>query len=46
MIPNDFEYLAWSDPSAKKLMDGADAPKQWRAGNHQEVMDYCLGDCG
>jgi hypothetical protein len=22
----------------KKLMDGADAPKQWRAGNHQEVM--------
>ncbi|HDO21385.1 MAG TPA: hypothetical protein ENG86_00830 [Nitrospirae bacterium] len=29
----------------KKLMDGADAPKQWRAGNHQEVMDYCLGDC-
>jgi len=29
----------------EKLMDGADAPKQWRAGNHQEVMDYCLGDC-
>jgi hypothetical protein len=29
----------------KKLMDGADAPKKWRAGNHQEVMDYCLGDC-
>jgi hypothetical protein len=28
-----------------KLMDGADAPKQWRAGNHKEVMDYCLGDC-
>ena len=28
-----------------KLMDGAEAPKQWRAGNHQEVMDYCLGDC-
>ena len=28
-----------------KLMDGADAPKQWRAGNHQAVMDYCLGDC-
>jgi hypothetical protein len=31
--------------SQEKLMDGADAPKQWRAGNHQEVMDYCLGDC-
>ncbi len=29
----------------QKLMDGADAPKKWRAGNHQEVMDYCLGDC-
>ncbi len=29
----------------EKLMNGADAPKQWRAGNHQEVMDYCLGDC-
>jgi hypothetical protein len=29
----------------EKLMDGADAPKRWLAGNHQEVMDYCLGDC-
>lgn len=29
----------------KKLMDGADAPIQWRAGNHQAVMDYVLGDC-
>jgi len=29
----------------EKLMDGADAPKRWRAGDHQEVMDYCLGDC-
>ena len=29
----------------QKLMDGADAPKQWRAGNFQQVMDYCLGDC-
>lgn len=29
----------------KKLMNGADAPKQWRAGNHQTVMDYVLGDC-
>jgi len=31
--------------SQEKLMDGADAPKQWREGNCQEVMDYCLGDC-
>ena len=31
--------------SQEKLMDGADAPKQWRAGKCQEVMDYCLGDC-
>ena len=29
----------------KKLMDSADAPKEWRAGNYQKVMDYCLGDC-
>ena len=29
----------------EKLMDGADAPKEWRAGNYQRVMDYCLGDC-
>jgi hypothetical protein len=29
----------------EKLMDGADAPKQWRAGKHREVMDYCLSDC-
>ena len=29
----------------EKLMDGADAPEQWRAGNYQAVMDYCLGDC-
>ena len=29
----------------EKLMDGADAPKKWIAGEHQEVMDYCLGDC-
>ncbi len=29
----------------QKLMGGADAPKEWRAGNHQRVMDYCLGDC-
>ena len=31
--------------SQEKLMDGSDAPIQWRAGNHQEVMDYVLGDC-
>jgi hypothetical protein len=29
----------------EKLMDGADAPNQWRAGKYQEIMDYCLGDC-
>ncbi len=29
----------------RKLMDGADAPKEWRAGNYQSVMDYVLGDC-
>jgi hypothetical protein len=29
----------------RKLMDAADAPKEWRAGNHQAVMDYVLGDC-
>lgn len=31
--------------SQEKLMDGADAPKHWHAGNYQLVMDYCLGDC-
>ena len=31
--------------SQEKLMDGADAPREWCAGNHQKVMDYCLGDC-
>lgn len=31
--------------SQEKLMDGADAPKEWRAGNCRKVMDYCLGDC-
>ncbi len=29
----------------EKLMGGADAPKEWHAGNYQKVMDYCLGDC-
>jgi hypothetical protein len=28
-----------------KLMDSADAPREWRAGNHQRVMDYVVGDC-
>lgn len=27
-----------------KLMDAADAPKQWRAGNHKAVCDYVMGD--
>lgn len=31
--------------SQEKLMNGVDAPKEWCAGNHQKVMDYCLGDC-
>jgi hypothetical protein len=31
--------------SQEKLMNGADAPKEWRAGNCQKVMEYCLGDC-
>ena len=29
----------------EKLMDGADAPKAWRAGDYQTVMDYVVGDC-
>jgi hypothetical protein len=28
-----------------KLMDGADAPKEWHAGQFQKVMDYVLCDC-
>lgn len=27
-----------------KIMDGADAPKEWRAGNHERVCDYVTGD--
>jgi hypothetical protein len=27
-----------------KLMDSADAPKQWRAGNHRAVCNYVVGD--
>jgi hypothetical protein len=29
----------------QKLMNGADAPREWRAGNHERVMEYVLGDC-
>ena len=29
----------------EKLMDGADAPKEWRGGNYERVMEYVLGDC-
>jgi hypothetical protein len=29
----------------KKLMNGADAPKEWARGNHQLVLDYVAGDC-
>lgn len=28
----------------EKSMDAADAPREWRAGNHQRVLDYVLGD--
>jgi len=28
-----------------KLMNGADAPKQWADGNHELVLDYVAGDC-
>lgn len=28
-----------------KLMDSADAPREWRKGNYQRVMDYVAGDC-
>ena len=28
----------------KKSMDAADAPREWRAGHHQRVCDYVLGD--
>jgi hypothetical protein len=31
--------------AGKKLMDGADAPKEWARGNHQLVLDYVAGDC-
>jgi len=29
----------------KKLMHGADAPKEWARGNFQKVLDYVAGDC-
>jgi hypothetical protein len=28
-----------------KSMHGADAPKEWAAGNHRQVLDYVAGDC-
>ncbi len=28
-----------------KLMNAADAPREWRKGNYQRVMDYVVGDC-
>ena len=28
-----------------KLMNSADAPREWRKGNYQRVMDYVVGDC-
>jgi hypothetical protein len=28
----------------QKLMQAAEAPKHWRAGNHKVVMDYVVGD--
>ena len=31
--------------SQTKLMNAADAPREWRNGNHQRVMDYVIGDC-
>jgi len=30
--------------SDSKLMESADAPKLWKAGNHREVVEYCLKD--
>jgi hypothetical protein len=32
------------DVATKKLMDGAEAPVQWRAGNHEAVCEYVMGD--
>ena len=28
-----------------KLMNAAEAPREWRRGSHQRVMDYVVGDC-
>lgn len=33
------------DIAQEKLMDGADAPKEWRGGNYERVMKYVVGDC-
>jgi hypothetical protein len=32
------------DIGMKKTMDAADAPREWRAGNHEPVCDYVLSD--
>lgn len=32
------------DVATKKLMESADAPVQWRAGNHDAVCKYVMGD--
>ncbi|TFH10295.1 MAG: hypothetical protein E4H08_03920 [Candidatus Atribacteria bacterium] len=29
----------------EKLMNGADAPREWRAGNFDRVKEYVMGDC-
>lgn len=29
----------------KKLMHGADAPKEWAGGNHAKVLEYVAADC-
>ncbi|MFB3778470.1 MAG: hypothetical protein ACE141_12710 [Bryobacteraceae bacterium] len=28
-----------------KLMESVDAPREWRKGNYQKVIDYVIGDC-
>ena len=39
------KVAAGMDIAQEKLMDGADAPKEWRAGDYEKVMKYVLGDC-
>ncbi len=31
--------------AVRKLMDGKDAPRAWRMGEHQRVLDYVVEDC-